>query len=111
MPTRGRKISRSRWEPIASNFVAELSHELRTALLNVSGHSELLLDSKNRPASDWKIVSAIHTNSRYVVDLLDSLLEMTRRDAGHATQPTLCSPRQIAKEVLNSFSLQASTKG
>lgn len=94
-----------------ASFVLELSHELRTTLLNVSGYAELLSQPNSHDLSDQEILGAIQSNSRYVVDLLDSMLDIARSEAGQVQQPSVCSPHELAADVLNSFSVQAKTKG
>lgn len=80
-------------------------------LFNVSGYAELLLQKNDLAKGDQEILGAIHSNSRHVVDLLDSMLDLANSDAEEAPQIEACSPHAIAQDVIRSFSVQASAKG
>jgi signal transduction histidine kinase len=67
-----------------SRFLTGMSHELRTPLNSVTGFSKLLL---NRVAGDLTplqttYVQSIHTSSTHLLQLVNSVLDMARIEAG-----------------------------
>jgi CheY-like chemotaxis protein/nitrogen-specific signal transduction histidine kinase len=93
------------------DFVAELSHELRTTLLNVTGYAEMLLRPAPHSVSQREVAEAIQSNSRYLTELLDSLLDLARRKSKPPRGAGNVGPRQIAADLLQSFRVQAEAKG
>lgn len=68
-----------------SEFLANMSHELRTPLNAVIGFSELLRDQKLGRLVDNQIeaADAILTSGRHLLDMINSILELARIEAGH----------------------------
>ncbi|MEM1071253.1 MAG: HAMP domain-containing sensor histidine kinase [Planctomycetota bacterium] len=79
---------------IKGEFVASVSHELRTPLNSIIGFAELLLeiaqaeaaagDDSTRQVKRSKYLSNILGSSRHLLEMIDSLLEMARIEAGKA---------------------------
>jgi CheY-like chemotaxis protein/HPt (histidine-containing phosphotransfer) domain-containing protein/anti-sigma regulatory factor (Ser/Thr protein kinase) len=97
---------------VSPAFLAELSHELRTAAMAVVGYSEMLLDPRRDLDDDRQRLAGIRANGGHLLQLLDSMLDMARFQHGEAG-PAIrrCSPRQIVAEIVASFSPQARDKG
>ena len=68
-----------------SEFLANMSHELRTPLNAVIGFSELLRDQKLGRLTDnqKEAADAILTSGRHLLDMINSILELARIEAGH----------------------------
>lgn len=92
--------------------LAELSHELRAAVMAVVGYSEMLLDPQRDAQQDRERIEGIRANGHHLLDLLNSMLD------GQPTEPTStavelapCSPWQVVQEVGVSYLPQARQKG
>ena len=91
--------------------MSELSHELRTALMSVVGYAELLQSPTRSADVDSELVGAIHANSRFVVELLDSMLHSYRSGEAGELSLAACRTEQIVGPVLTVFCRQALAKG
>ncbi len=79
---------------LKGEFVANVSHELRTPLNSVIGFTELLLeiahaeaaagDDSTRQQKRVRYLENILGSSRHLLEMIDSLLEMARIEAGRA---------------------------
>lgn len=71
-----------------SEFLASVSHELRTQLSSVIGFSELLL-SDNTDRFDEprrrKFLAQINSSGRYLLDLTSDILDLAKIESGHVT--------------------------
>ena len=68
-----------------SDFLASMSHELRTQLSSVIGFSELLLsDTSARydETSRQKFLSQINSSGRYLLGLISDILDLSKVEAG-----------------------------
>lgn len=67
------------------DFVANVSHELKTPLTSVQGFSQAILDkTANTPESINQAAGIIHTESNRMYRLVVDLLDLARLDAGIA---------------------------
>jgi signal transduction histidine kinase len=71
-----------------SEFLASMSHELRTQLSSVIGFSELLLsDTTDRfdESRRRKFLAQINSSGRYLLDLTSDILDLAKIESGHVT--------------------------
>lgn len=70
-----------------SDFLASISHELRTPLNAIIGFSTVLLDGIDGPISPAQREDAqsINRNGRFLLHLINELLDLARIEAGHLT--------------------------
>jgi len=80
-------------------FVANISHELRTPISTILGYSEVLLDA-SFTGDKRAILERVVTNGQELSQLMDSLLDFSRIEAG-STEATLQEVR--IGEVLGSL--------
>jgi two-component system sensor histidine kinase/response regulator len=68
-----------------SVFLAALSHELRTPLNAIIGFSTVLIDELDGPltAMQREDLASINQNGRYLLHMINELLDMARIEAGH----------------------------
>jgi two-component system sensor histidine kinase/response regulator len=68
-----------------SDFLASVSHELRTPLNAIIGFSTVLLDALDGPLSttQHEDVQSIHRNGRFLLHLINELLDLAKIEAGH----------------------------
>jgi len=71
-----------RLEKIRRDFVANVSHELKTPLTAVSGYAETLLDDGIPQEQRRKFVQTIHDNATRMQRIVDDLLDLSRIESG-----------------------------
>jgi signal transduction histidine kinase len=99
---------------IAKNdFISTVNHELRTPLTSIIGYVELLhdIDPETSPQDFHKIVSVIESNSESLLDLVESVLSLTKLDADQdIDQHEVQNLFPILDNALKMLSLQASAR-
>jgi two-component system phosphate regulon sensor histidine kinase PhoR len=76
-----------RLEVVRRDFVANVSHELKTPLTSISGYAETLLSDAPDGDTTRRFLGTILTNARRMQRLVDDLLDLSRIEAGR-WQPT-----------------------
>ena len=71
-------------EKIRANLLRAISHDLRTPLTAIFGSSEALLENYEGLSDEQKhkLVSGIKEDSRWLIDMVENLLSVTRIDGG-----------------------------
>lgn len=64
-----------------SEFLAAMSHELRTPLNGIMGYAEYIFHSAKEPLTRFP-AKIIFENSHYLLNLINSLLDLTKVEAG-----------------------------
>lgn len=95
-----------------SRFMAGLSHELRTPLNSILGYAQILQHDASLPPKRRAAVDVIHRNGRYLVGLIDGMLDISRIEAGklRLDNAPLALPAFLA-QIADMFSQQATEKG
>lgn len=68
---------------VKSEFIANMSHEMRTPLTTVLGYSERLLDSNELSGASRKEMEAISAGARQLGRLINDVLDLSRAEEGH----------------------------
>ena len=84
-----------RLETMRRDFVANVSHELKTPLTSISGYAETLLTDTPTPDTTRRFLETILSNARRMQRLVDDLLDLSRIEAGR-WQPDLERGRRAA---------------
>ena len=71
-----------RLETVRRDFVANVSHELKTPLTSISGYAETLVGEPADPETTRRFLSVILTNARRMQRLVDGLLDLSRIESG-----------------------------
>jgi two-component system sensor histidine kinase PilS (NtrC family) len=61
-------------------LTASIAHEIRNPLGAISHAQQLLKESPDLPASDQRLIEIISTNSQRVNDVIENILQLSRRD-------------------------------
>jgi len=96
-----------------SEFLANMSHELRTPLNSVIGFAALLL--RNRAGTfqeeDLDFLRRIHDNGRHLLDLINSVLDLAKIEAGRQDLSITKVPLEnLVADVLSQFRPQLEGK-
>ena len=69
---------------LKSQFLANMSHELRTPLNSIIGFSKVLLNRLDGELTDRQdaYVRSVHNSSRHLLELINSILDFSRIEAG-----------------------------
>ncbi|HJW76454.1 MAG TPA: ATP-binding protein [Thermoleophilia bacterium] len=94
-----------RLEQIRREFVANVSHEVRTPVTSIKGFAETLLDGAEDEEDRRRFLSIISSQADRLAALVDDLLSLSRLER-EAEAPTLavelgdlCAPLQVAVDV------------
>ncbi|HUT92424.1 MAG TPA: ATP-binding protein [Thermoguttaceae bacterium] len=107
-----------------SEFLANMSHEIRTPMTAILGFAEVIQQEvkccticaqyeacETRKTND-RHIEAICANGQYLLSLINSILDLSRVEAGKMeTERTECSPWQIVEEVVSSMRVRAESRG
>jgi two-component system, OmpR family, phosphate regulon sensor histidine kinase PhoR len=102
-----------RLERVRRDFVANISHELRTPIAIVRANAETLVNgAMNDEVYGPRFLSAILRNGERLSRLIDELLELSRLEAGQYTLAMRIQPLlPVVSSVLDSLRPQAESKG
>lgn len=97
-----------RLETMRRDFVANVSHELKTPLTSISGYAETLAHDQPDPATTRQFLSVILNNTRRMQRLVDDLLDLSRIESGHwQPAPERLETAPVAREVWSLFADRA----
>jgi two-component system, OmpR family, phosphate regulon sensor histidine kinase PhoR len=101
-----------RLEAVRRDFVANVSHELKTPLTSISGYAETLLADSPDAGTTHRFLATIVENSRRMQRLVDDLLDLSRIEGGR-WQPNqeLLDVRQLVGDVWSELADRAHAAG
>jgi signal transduction histidine kinase/HAMP domain-containing protein len=89
-----------RLEAVRRDFVANVSHELKTPLTVILGFAETLAAGDVPPAQGIRFVAAIQSNAQRMQQIVDDLLDLSRIESGGwVPNPVAVDLRAVASEV------------
>ena len=92
-------------------FLATMSHEVRTPLNGIVGFTSLLLDTK-LSTEQREYVQTIRTSGEALIQLTGDILDYARIESGKLKlDPVACDPRECIEDALDLFSSRAGEKG
>jgi len=95
-----------------SDFLANISHEMRTPLNSVAGFAELLLQEADLfPKRQRDFVQYIHDSGKLLLNIVNDLLDFTKIEAGKIElflEPT--SVEVLCENIIHLYQLQATQK-
>jgi len=101
-----------RLEKIRQDFVANVSHELKTPIASIKGYSETLLSGALEDKAHAKdFLNIIYNESERLARLLDDLLSLSKIESGKLTMNLKATPLPpIIHKVVASMEIQAEQK-
>lgn len=93
-----------------TEFLAAMSHELRTPLNGIMGYAEYIFHSAKEPLTRFP-AQIIYENSHYLLNLINSLLDLTKVEAGQMTLvPSQFDLSYVVNEVVNVHAARAGSR-
>jgi len=101
-----------RLEAVRRDFVANVSHELKTPLTSISGYAETLLAERPDAVTERQFLETILANAHRMQRLVDDLLDLARIESGR-WQPALAAVdlESVAADVWADFAGRAAGAG
>jgi two-component system phosphate regulon sensor histidine kinase PhoR len=101
-----------RLEAVRRDFVANVSHELKTPLTSISGYAETLLAERPDERTERQFLETILTNAHRMQRLVDDLLDLARIESGR-WQPSLAAIdlADVAAELRAEFAGRTAERG
>lgn len=99
---------------LKSEFISNVSHDLRTPLTTILGYSELLLEEPEAPLTPFQEESLrlIKGSGERLLRLVDDLLDASRLEAGRfSLTPADVAPTPLLRRLAKEMHLQAEQKG
>jgi signal transduction histidine kinase len=101
-----------RLETVRRDFVANVSHELKTPLTSIAGYADTLRDPAIDPATRARFVATIATNAQRMQRLVDDLLDLARIESGRwQPRPQSLDLRAAAADAWDPFRERAEARG
>ncbi len=103
----------ARASQVKSEFLAHLSHDVRTPLNAIIGFTDLLLMPQADPLSERqrRYLEHLTTASRLLMDLIKDILDLTRVEAGRLeVHPEPCQVTPLLEEAMALFRTQAQAR-
>jgi len=98
-----------------ADFLANMSHDIRVPMTAILGFADLLYtegDIDQAPPERVRAVEAIQRNGRYLLELVNDILDISKVEAGKLdVAPVRCSPCQIVADVASLMRVRATKKG
>jgi two-component system, OmpR family, phosphate regulon sensor histidine kinase PhoR len=104
--------TRRRLETIRRDFVANVSHELKTPLTVIAGFAETLRDRELPSDNRERFLDTIEANTRRMQRIVDDLLDLSRYESG-SWRPNVVSNdlAGVVSDVFTSVARAADAKG
>ena len=101
-----------RLETVRRDFVANVSHELKTPLTSISGYAETLLTDAPDAATGREFLKIILSNAHRMQRLVDDLLDLSRIESGRwQPREETVDVAGAAREVWATLAERAATRG
>jgi signal transduction histidine kinase len=99
-------------EMVRRDFVANVSHELKTPLTSIAGYSETLLSDHTDADTTQRFLEVILANAQRMQRLVDDLLDLSRVESGRwKPSPVATDPASAAREAWAGLGRRASESG
>ncbi|MGH7701949.1 MAG: ATP-binding protein [Gemmatimonadales bacterium] len=100
-----------RLEAMRRDFVANVSHELKTPLTSISGYAETLLGELPEGETSRRFLQVILSNARRMQRLVDGLLDLSRIESGGwRPNPEPVDPGAAVREAWAPFAERATAR-
>jgi len=105
------RVEAERASVAKSQFLTNISHELRTPMTAIIGMTDLSL-MEELPTNVREYLSAVQINAHLLLELLNEILDLSKLEAGTLTlESTPLQLRKILSELRHTFGHRAEQKG
>ncbi|MBA4106571.1 MAG: hybrid sensor histidine kinase/response regulator [Pirellula sp.] len=105
------RVEAERASVAKSQFLTNISHELRTPMTAIIGMTDLSL-METLPTNVREYLSAVQTNAHLLLELLNEILDLSKLEAGTLTlESAPLQLRNILGELKHTFGHRANQKG
>lgn len=95
-----------------SRFLFSMSHDIRTPMNAIMGYTELMEKNVGNIEKEKDYLSKIHSSSKFLLGLINSILEMARIESGKETlNIKACNIFDVLDSLNSVFEKQAEQKG
>lgn len=95
-----------------STFLANMSHEIRTPMNSILGFGQLMRDDPSLPTTQRLWVQRILASGEHLLQLINSVLEMSKIEAGHSVlHPTTFDLAEAIDAATGMLKPRAESKG
>jgi len=95
-----------------SEFLANVSHEVRTPMTAILGFTDLLLDADDLSPDHTDAIRTIQRNGQYLLSVLNDILDLSKIEAGRMSVERLpCALGDLVREVVALARVPADSKG
>jgi signal transduction histidine kinase len=100
-----------RLETVRRDFVANVSHELKTPLTSIAGYAETLATEAPTGTQMWQFAVTIENNARRMQRLVDGLLDLSRIESGSwRPEPQVVELELAARDAWGAVAARAAVK-
>lgn len=93
------------------DFVANVSHELKSPITSIKGFTEALIDGKGRTVEDTqKFLSIMEKEANRLSNLVDNLLILCKADSHAKVEPQKINIVELIRDVFLNFEVKAYEK-
>ena len=97
---------------VRRDFVANISHELKTPIGALSLLSEAVLGSKDEPESVVKFATRMQSEAKRLTDLVQEIINLSRlQDSDPLQEPAEVSVSYLVKEAIDQSQINADNRG
>ncbi len=97
---------------VRRDFVANISHELKTPIGALSLLSEAVLGAKDEPESVVKFATRMQSEAKRLTDLVQEIINLSRlQDSDPLQEPTEVSVAYLVKEAIDQSQINAENRG
>ena len=94
-----------------SEFLSNMSHDIRTPMNAVLGMTEIALDNMDSREDVESCLKKISISGKHLLDLINNVLDMSRIEAGRmSVNRELVSLSQLAEDIVATMQMQAEAK-
>ncbi len=97
-------------ERVRTDFVANVTHELRSPLSSILGYAETLAEDQGVPEGSRDYLERILRNARRLDDIIRDLIELSRLEHATAPEAQATDVRALVKEVVDAAADRAEEK-
>lgn len=106
-----RHLQRREVEMVRREFSANVSHELKTPLMSISGYAEIMENGMVQEKDIAKFAGRIHHEAQRLTNLVNDIIQLSKLDEGAENMPfETVDIYELTQNVKKDLSLQAAQK-